>query len=149
MVEYLKIPTKPYFSNAIDQSVWYAKGLLRYIDNVIVTMGKYGVVVGRRSGSATEPLLNFHQRPESQSPQSIRHYEFTDVPNIESVSGAGDCFASGFISALLAGEPEHICVSVGFAAAKMALQTTNTVPDRLFGREHEAWHKPAVYETYH
>nr|CAH7757387.1 unnamed protein product [Callosobruchus chinensis] len=149
MVEFLELPTKPNFSDEVDQSVCYAKVLLKYIDNVIVTMGKHGVVVGRKSGSATDPFLNIHKTPASQTPQPIRHYEFTDVPHIESVSGAGDCFASGFISALLAGEPEQICVSVGFAAAKLTLQTTSTVPDKLFGREHEAWRKPAVYETYH
>ncbi|CAH1961642.1 unnamed protein product [Acanthoscelides obtectus] len=150
MVEFLESTTNQNnFSNAVEEAVYYTKKLLTYVDNVIITMGKHGVMVGRKRGSALDEFLNIPQTPASESPQQIRHYKSPDVSHIESVSGAGDCFASGFIAALLAGKSENICVSVGFAAAKMALQTRSPVPDKLFGQDHEAWKTPVDYKTFH
>ncbi|GBP63248.1 hypothetical protein EVAR_56629_1 [Eumeta japonica] len=55
-------------------------------------------------------------------------YPITPLDNVKSVSGAGDCFTSGFIYGMISKLNEQQCVTVGFEAAKAALNSMNTVP---------------------
>lgn len=60
-----------------------------------------------------------------------RFYPTEPIGNIENVSGAGDCFASGYIHGMLSGRKESQCMFMGLEAAKMALLCRNTVPSNL------------------
>lgn len=77
---------------------------------VLVTMGSLGVLLATAS--------------------AVRFYPAPRVGGIVNVSGAGDSFASGFVAALIDGQSEAVCVSVGFTAAAAALRSRGAVPDR-------------------
>ncbi|XP_017770887.1 PREDICTED: pseudouridine-metabolizing bifunctional protein C1861.05-like [Nicrophorus vespilloides] len=131
----LNIPTS-------DKDVIYIAGrVAEYVSNIIVTMGSDGVLIVRRNSAKSK----LHSEAD-QGPLQIRHYPASKVENLINVSGAGDCFASGIIAAMLEGMSEEICVSVGFESANKALYTDKTVPDYFFNREDEAWTKPAYYK---
>lgn len=69
------------------------------------------------------------------------------LENVMNVSGSGDSFDVGFITAMLNGFPEAVCISVGIESARQALQSTNAVPDFYFTRNHDCWHKPAIHKS--
>lgn len=46
---------------------------------------------------------------------------------------------------MLEGKPETICVSVGFAAAQMALHSHGAVPKSYFNKSSECWIKNANF----
>lgn len=77
----------------------------------------------------------------------MRHYPTKEITTVVNVSGAGDCFTSGFISALVSGESEEVCVSVGFAAAQLALQSQAAVPKNIVDKSHKSWQSRALYNT--
>ncbi|CAG9823377.1 unnamed protein product [Phaedon cochleariae] len=116
--------------------------LLNFIDNILVTLGSDGLLIARR-GSATD---NFQENLQLSS-EHVRHYPIEEIHDLVNVSGAGDCFSSGFIAAAISGMPEEVCVSVGFAAAKLALQCQAAVPIEMFDKGHECWKTPAKYQT--
>ncbi|XP_026727340.1 pseudouridine-metabolizing bifunctional protein C1861.05 [Trichoplusia ni] len=80
---------------------------------IVITMGSKGVMTVNNTEN------KFVQR----------FYPTVAISKIENVSGAGDCFASGFIHGMLLGFSEPQCISVGYEAAKMALLSKNTVPN--------------------
>lgn len=92
-----------------------AKMLSQYIEFIIVTMGSKGVVTIRKSSGQLEARL----------------YPVQTLTKIHNVSGAGDCFASGFIHGVLSGLDQNSCINIGFQAAKSALLSDNTVPKNL------------------
>ncbi|KAK9870576.1 hypothetical protein WA026_008138 [Henosepilachna vigintioctopunctata] len=103
-------------------------------------MGDKGVLVARKA-EAYEPFLN-----NSKSKNVlIRHYPGETVKSIVNVSGAGDCLASGIIVSMLEGLPEDICMSVGLAAAKRALQSSLSVAAIMFDKNDISWKKKAKY----
>jgi 2-dehydro-3-deoxygluconokinase len=55
---------------------------------------------------------------------------FVPAPIVEVVEpvGAGDAFAAGFLSALLAGDDDAACLSAGHEVAARALSTTHDIP---------------------
>lgn len=116
--------------------------MIKYIDNVIVTLGSKGILIARKA-LATDTFLHKNSNNEVH----IRHYPTCEVTNLVNVSGAGDCFASGFITALTSNKSEEICVSVGFAAAILALQSECAVPEAIFDKSHECWNIPAKYKS--
>lgn len=124
--------------------IWEAVELGRivsnYVDTIFITLGVLGLIVIRKA-SATDPL--FLKNGDKHGDIQIRHYPTTEITKLVSVSGAGDCLASGLIYAMLAGYPENVCVSVGFAAAQMALQSPSAVPKVLFDKNHESWQQEA------
>nr|XP_029729265.1 uncharacterized protein LOC115266799 [Aedes albopictus] len=74
--------------------------VVNHVDNVIVTLGNYGVAVVRRSCEHT-PFFDSrgaYQRRTGDTPQ-VRFYPGRKLDYIVNVSGAGDSFSSGFISA--------------------------------------------------
>ncbi|KAL1491351.1 hypothetical protein ABEB36_011960 [Hypothenemus hampei] len=123
--EHFQIPFDQTLSDLSDIAS-LASSLSGHIDNVIVTLGPRGVLLA------------------SKGQNSPRHYPADDIPNLVNVSGAGDCFASGFIAALLEKRLESECVSVGLAAARMALLSASPVPKKMFDRNDRAWQLQAT-----
>lgn len=121
---YLNFPTAFSPANQIEDAAFLAQLLARDINNVLVTMGPEGILIAHR---------------ENDAKISLRHYPAQRLDNIVNVSGAGDCFASGYIAAVLTRCKESVCVSVGFAAALEALQSQSPVPKRFFDKTHPAW----------
>lgn len=83
---------------------------------MIITLGSKGVITIKNSGHT----------------DIARFYPTEPIDLIENVSGAGDCFASGFIHGMLYGLQEAQCMYLGFEAAKMSLLCRNTVPSNLY-----------------
>lgn len=127
----------------VQQAYQIGKFVSKYVDTLFITMGSLGLIIIRKA-EATEPLLNPKNILEEPV---VRFYKTKEVKSLINVSGAGDCLASGIITAMLSGKNEANCVSVGFAAAKMALQTKCAVPNEMFGEDHNSWSQEAVYET--
>lgn len=96
---------------------------------MIITMGSKGVVTLKNKGES----------------DIARFYPTKPLEKIENVSGAGDCFSSGFIHGMLSGLQEAECMYIGFEAAKMSLQSRNTVPPNLDSVNSSLFHK-AKYE---
>lgn len=108
-----------------------------------MTLGPDGIVIVRK-GLAKDNLI---MSADGNEQLYVRHYPIVEVKDFINVSGAGDCFASGFIAGMVAGKPEEICVSIGFATAKTALYSQSAVPNEIFKRDHESWKTPALYTT--
>lgn len=114
----------------------------QHIDTIFITLGARGLMVVRRA-TARDPL---HPHTSiATADVRVRHYKTVEITELVNVSGAGDCLASGIIVAMLAGLPESVCVSVGFAAAQMALQSRSAVPSMLFDNRHISWTQSAAY----
>lgn len=119
-----------------------------HIENVIVTLGALGVLIVRRHGvqkcfySGTAPAKYIN---DTKGNNLARFYAAQKIDKIVNVSGAGDSFNSGFIAAMIRGHAEPVCVSVGFEAAKSALQSQGAVPKTYFDLEHSCWSKAASY----
>ncbi|GAB0092337.1 uncharacterized protein DMENIID0001_073270 [Sergentomyia squamirostris] len=123
--------------------------ILPHVDTIILTLGRHGVIIATKNslGKVFFQLEgNIPKYSVGRGKCSGRFYQAEKIDNLMSVSGAGDSFASGFIAAMLAGKSEPICVSVGFEAAKLTLQTHNTVPENFFASNHQCWRCPIPSE---
>ena len=104
---------------------------------LLVTMDERGVMVAVRS--ASDPSIQVDQLkllkygPEFyDSDVTVKHFQVdTKIDRPVSASGAGDSFASGFISALLSYSNLADCVSKGLEAALLALQDHDTISNKL------------------
>lgn len=140
MADFFEIePPKP--TDRLEQAAYLARHLQEFIPNILVTMGELGLVIARKS-KATDPMLG---APETCSHVQIRHYPGRKLENIVNVSGAGDCFASGLITAMLRGYSEERCVSVGFAAAIASLNSHVAVPTNIDEFCLGSWDSPAKF----
>jgi len=97
---------------------------------LMVTMGVHGFVIVRRSSEGKEdsPLL------EPSSGQVVGlHFPPPSIESrsIVSVSGAGDCLASGFLAGVVAGMPVTGCAALANQAAARSLQSVATVPHTI------------------
>lgn len=86
------------------------------VDILVVTLGPKGVLTSRRFAKG-----NF----------KMRLYPVKEINNVVNVSGAGDCFASSFISALLAKSVEPKCIALSYQSATQALLSKTTVPQKF------------------
>ncbi|XP_045542630.1 pseudouridine-metabolizing bifunctional protein C1861.05 [Papilio machaon] len=103
----------------INEIINLSKIVTQFIKVLIVTMGKKGIITVTQASepdNAREEKLN------------VCYYAVEELNNVENVSGAGDCFASGYIHGVLSCFQESLCVSIGFEAAKSALMSKSTVP---------------------
>lgn len=139
----LKIVTSRNQFNPVEEAADIGLKLVENIHNIIITLGSDGIVIVRR-GLASD---TFNESYNKNTPVSIRHYPTDKIKDFVNVSGAGDCFASGFIAGMIAQEPEEICVAIGFASAKTALYSSAAVPTEIFQKNHEAWKTPTFYKT--
>jgi pseudouridylate synthase / pseudouridine kinase len=82
------------------------------IRKCIVTLGDSGALISTKSAH--------------------HYYAVKPITKLVNVSGAGDSFVSGYITAMLKEYPENICVALGFKAANRALMAKSPVPDQYF-----------------
>lgn len=104
------------------------------VEFIIVTIGAKGVVTVKHDKSNIDKTL------------LVNHYPVEALSQVESVSGAGDCFASGFIHGMILGLTEAQSMYIGFQSAKQALFCKNTVPQNLSFATHSM--NKAEYITY-
>ncbi|XP_059621516.1 uncharacterized protein LOC132265075 [Phlebotomus argentipes] len=125
-----------------------SKAILPHVDTILLTLGRHGAFVATRnspsSGFFSDGVCPTYA--PSMGKATGRFYAAEEILNVVSVCGAGDNFASGFIAAMLKGEKEGVCVSVGFEAAKLTLGSSKTVPDTLFDHNHQCWNRSIVSE---
>lgn len=118
---------------------------LHQVDNIIVTAGVFGVFIQRSSdsqGAFFNPDLAYI---EGKAVKTMRHYPGKPLDNIVNASGAGDAFCAGFITGMLRGKPESICISVGLQAAVASLMSKRAVPKKFFDEGHKCWKTPAEF----
>ena len=104
---------------------------------LLVTMDKRGLMLGLRAPHDEQNidlvrLGTGATKPLGSTTLIFKHYPAAEI--IErpiSGSGAGDCFAAGFISGLINNLQLRECVQLGFKAASCALRSTSTVPQSL------------------
>lgn len=124
----------------VQEAAFTARQLIKYVDNIIVTMGSAGLLVVRRNGAAEPLLMNNSKYGEI----NVRHYSAPDVIDLVNVSGAGDCLVAGLITSMLRGYSEEKSVAIGLAAARAALRSLSAVPQNFNDID---WEKPAYYTT--
>lgn len=139
---FLNIPKNSTYSNTLNEAAYLAKELVNWIDNVIVTLGPSGVLVARKA-LAQDSFLKYQPTVEV----NIRHYPIDVIEDFVNVSGAGDCLASGIIAGTLRGLTEMECLSVGFAAARLALYSRSAVPEEMISKNHPSWNSTASFQT--
>lgn len=118
-----------------------------HIDNIVVTVGSFGVFVqrSRRDARRDQFFTSNMKYVVGGDSASCRHYPGKPIEKIVNASGAGDAFNAGFIAGMLQHKPEAICVSVGFQAAGCALMSKRAVPKAFFDLRHPCWTTPAAF----
>uniref|UniRef100_W8C0I5 Pseudouridine-metabolizing bifunctional protein C1861.05 n=1 Tax=Ceratitis capitata TaxID=7213 RepID=W8C0I5_CERCA len=126
-----------------------ARNLLKqvqdYFDCIVLTLGQQGVMLSLKGEIAVsgKPLFDASTgsylpiREISKNVYAMRFYSAPRVEGIKNVSGAGDSFTSGFVTALLRGYDIKNCVALGFLAAERALQSRSAVPSQYFTDKNE------------
>lgn len=120
------------------------------IDNIIITFGSHGVLMASKTSSAELRILNdnlVYNKPNNDNKVQCRFYNVDKLTNVVNVSGAGDSFNIGFITAMINGYNEENCISVGLESAKTALNSTDAVPVKYFEKNHPCWKHAAVYKN--
>lgn len=117
------------------------------IDNILVTLGPKGVISVRKNSERAKFLNENYQyiRPTASNSIVAKFYETHPIPNIVNVSGAGDSFTSGFVAALIHGNDEDVCVSVGIDCARNALSSNSPVAMHYNTSEHVSWRQKSKY----
>ncbi|XP_071036915.1 uncharacterized protein [Parasteatoda tepidariorum] len=95
---------------------------------LVVTLGAHGVLVISNLQS-TSFLVG--KLTSQKGELRATYYPSLKTNSIVSVSGAGDCFASGMIGGILRGLPRDFCVQVGQRAAILSLASHLTVPETI------------------
>ncbi|XP_050352416.1 uncharacterized protein LOC126774828 [Nymphalis io] len=122
MADFLKPNNNIKKSNDLEEIINLSKIVLEFVDLLLITRGSAGVVTVKSLNENTNlSPINSHEF-------EVRLYSAEALNSIENVSGAGDCFSSGFIYGVLLGLNECKSVSLGFSAAKEALLSKRTVP---------------------
>lgn len=118
--------------------VQQAKSLIKKIDShfncIIATLSDHGVLLSYRGDAENDARLLLDVSKPTP-PHSTRFYPAPMVHNIVNVSGAGDSFCAGFITALLRGRSLDECIAGGFVAAERALQSESAVPATYFSNQ--------------
>lgn len=121
-------------------ALWLLERHLPELTCLLVTLDARGLLVLTRSAQS-EPKLMLEHRAPARASRSIR-CEHIPTPRVVerpvSASGAGDCFAAGFISGLLRDFPLARCIDLGFQAAKLALEDPSPIPVTLSSLAPEA-----------
>ncbi|KAH8246663.1 hypothetical protein KR038_002799 [Drosophila bunnanda] len=128
----LELSTKLPQEKLLQQAKFMIKQIDSHFNCIIATLGDHGVLLSCRQDAEDDAtmLLDVSQ---SAVPHRIRFYAAPLVNNIVNVSGAGDSFCAGFITALLQqGRSLSECVAAGFVAAEKALQSESAVPQSYF-----------------
>ncbi|XP_055387947.1 uncharacterized protein LOC129616352 [Condylostylus longicornis] len=117
-----------------EETMQVAKKLLNDVngnfDCVILTLGSFGVIVSGPldiQHTFFDNDLIYKGKPDTLIKNF--YFEAPKIHNIINVSGAGDSFCSGFISAMLKRDTLKNCVLNGFSGAKDALLSEDAVPE--------------------
>lgn len=105
----------------LDEIIALSKIVSQVFDFIIVTVGFKGVVT----------LKVADKLQDRNKTLIVNHYPVKALSQVDSVSGAGDCFASGFIHGMLLGYKEAQNVFIGFESSKQSLFCKNAVPYNL------------------
>lgn len=129
------------FNNDVESILKNIRPILEYIDNLFITLGSKGILLIRK-GERTDAFFEIKNNKISYkrcngNKLSARIYSPKVVENIVSVSGAGDCFASGFIMSMLKGYDENFCVNYGLSVARCALKSQSTIPFEISNLSNE------------
>lgn len=137
---------EPFFIQKVKQA---SAEIAKHIDNIIVTLGSNGILITRKFTPENSCFFNEKLDYIASDTSDIQHrfYSVKEITDIVNVSGAGDSFNSGFISAMINGSSEDICISVGMESAKVAIKSIGPVPNFYFDKNHECWHNPAPYNA--
>ncbi|KAL3190185.1 hypothetical protein MRX96_020494 [Rhipicephalus microplus] len=87
--------------------------LALHIPMVLVTLGVHGALLVERLPSETTKEVK-----GGQELVKVRHYPTSKLDSVQSVSGAGDCLAGGFLCGLLRHLAWDQCMGIGMAAAR-------------------------------
>lgn len=88
--------------NFLEESKKCSFELSKLIDNVVVTLGANGVLITNRRASEQNFFDSNHRYiQQKQLPIQHRLYHIEKCTNIRNVSGAGDSFNVGFITAMI------------------------------------------------
>lgn len=118
--------------------------ITNHIDNIIVTLGHRGILMSTKRSSGDMKIFNNKIIYNKLSCKVYnRFYGVSPVTDVVNVSGAGDNFNVGFISAMIRGYDEEICVSVGLESARTALKSSGAVPSAYFRSNHPCWTRAA------
>jgi len=104
---------------------------------LMVTLGRHGFVIVQRAArqeTADQSLLQLLQTSQSTDPIVGLHFgppSTNNMSGIVSVSGAGDCLASGFLFGVVSGLGVNTCAALANVAAALSLQSVATVPASL------------------
>lgn len=125
--------------------------ILELVDNVLVTLGPKGVVLMQRDQGV--PFSNKYQSYDISSQENgkkliakCKLYDIEKVCDIVNLSGAGDSFNVGFITALINGYPDDTCISVGFECARSAMRAEGAVPAKYIDWTHQCWKNHATFK---
>ncbi|XP_037508326.2 uncharacterized protein LOC119384104 [Rhipicephalus sanguineus] len=110
-------------TDPVEEGALLGSRLARHIPVVLVTLGVHGALLVERLPSETTK--------EGQEPVKVLHYPTSKLESVQSVSGAGDCLAGGFLCGLLQQLPWDRCMGIGMAAARRSLMSSDTVPDTV------------------
>lgn len=116
MANFVKPDFKLSKTTETNEIIELCKILSDIVDILIVTLGPKGVLTSRRTAKGN---------------LEMRLYPVKEINNIVNVSGAGDCFASSFISGVLAKSVESKCIAIGYKSATQALLSKTTVPQNF------------------
>lgn len=122
--------------------------LLELVDNVILTLGPRGILLMRKDYNNTLPGVKRSYNCKSNTDSRDTKYKLYGIEKISGIvnlSGAGDGFNVGFITALINGFPEDICVSVGLECAKSAMRSSTAVPNVYIEKNHTCWESYAAF----
>ncbi|KAH8281996.1 hypothetical protein KR054_004796 [Drosophila jambulina] len=130
----LELGTKLPQEKLLQQAKFMIKQIDSHFNCIIATLGSHGVLLSYR-GDAEQDATLLLDVSKAAVPHRIRFYAAPLVNNIVNVSGAGDSFCAGFITALLQQEGSlSECVAAGFVAAEKALQSESAVPQSYFSQ---------------
>ena len=112
------------------------------VGTAVVKVGKKGCLVGFREPEYSQASLNHKDQssrnqgsvtdetaPEKGGSRQIRILHVPSVPDLTCVdtTGAGDCFAAGFINGMCGGLSTEECARMGCAAASCSIEEMGAV----------------------
>lgn len=156
MVQYLGLKLdnkieKPICDNTIDEIFKeverLGKFMNQFIENIIVTLGHHGIImITKRKHSDLYYKDGKYVEIDGIGKTRGRFYSANYITSITNVSGAGDSFVTGFISAMLYSKSEDICINVGLKSATKALLSEGAVPEEYFEKTDKCFNTPAKYK---
>jgi sugar/nucleoside kinase (ribokinase family) len=122
---------------AVKESVELCKQLIKFIPNILVTLGKHGVVLARRTADVEVPFptrsfpVSKDRETANRDLMSAVHYAAVPPSKLVSVSGAGDCMAATIVAGIVQRHSPDVAVRRGLLAAALSLQSFDAVPDTI------------------